>query len=119
MSSFKVGQILILLILCFSIHIQNTIRGELIGETSSVPLLTSSEIGDEPVRQIKFGETLKLDELGPIIINPDGTTRRISNWNDLSTQEQKSSWRLIAARNQKRIKKLQTNVDIDSGVENL
>ena len=46
-----------------------------------IPLLPEST-GAE-VRSFKLGESLKLDELGPIIINIDGTTRRIGKSNTL------------------------------------
>ena len=80
--------------------------------TKEVPLddakLLPPAVGDGlGTRQINLGETLKLDDLGPIIINPDGTTRRIANWANLTKSEQESSWRLISARNKKRIKALQ------------
>ena len=52
-----------------------------------------------------------MDELGPIIINPDGTTRRITNWDTLTTQEKKSSWRLISKRNKERLAKLKLEQD--------
>ncbi len=71
-----------------------------------IPLLPPTVEGSQ-VRQLVLGETMKMDELGPIIINSDGTTRRIANWDTLSPQEQASSWRLISARNKKRIQKLQ------------
>ena len=44
-----------------------------------------------------------MPELGPIIINADGTTRRITNWNTLTKGEQESSWRLISKRNKERL----------------
>jgi predicted Fe-S protein YdhL (DUF1289 family) len=44
--------------------------------------------------------------MGPVIINTDGTTRRISNWNELSEQEREVSWRRIAKRNEERREKL-------------
>ena len=61
----------------------------------------------EVSRQIKLGEKISLEELGPIIINADGTTRRITNWLTLSKSEQEQSWKLISARNLKRLKALQ------------
>jgi uroporphyrinogen decarboxylase len=42
------------------------------------------------------------DNLGPIIINTDGTMSRIPNWESLTESEQKNSLRLIAQRNQRR-----------------
>ena len=59
------------------------------------------------VQQIKIGgEAFKMDHLGPIIINSDGTTRRIANWETLSKHEQETTWRLISARNKKRLEEL-------------
>jgi hypothetical protein len=36
---------------------------------------------------LKVGDAVQLDELGPIIINTDGTTTRISNWLSMNQQE--------------------------------
>lgn len=61
---------------------------------------------NEGTRSLKLGETISMDELGPIIINPDGTMRRIANWNQLTKGEQASTLRQISARNKKRIEAL-------------
>jgi predicted Fe-S protein YdhL (DUF1289 family) len=79
--------------------------------TEEVPLLPppvteETEEAVEETRKIKLGEKLDLDELGPMIINTDGTVRRIANWDILSPQERASTWRLISARNKKRIAQL-------------
>mmetsp|Transcript_26341 Transcript_26341/g.25194 ORF Transcript_26341/g.25194 Transcript_26341/m.25194 type:complete len:159 (+) Transcript_26341:197-673(+) len=69
----------------------------------------SKDEGDEGFnRQINLGEKIGLEELGPIIINADGTTRQITNWISLTKSEQDTTWRLIAARNLKRLKKLKS-----------
>jgi hypothetical protein len=81
-------------------------------------------VDGEISRQINLGESISLEELGPIIINGDGTTRRITNWSTLTDAEQKSSWRVISARNLKRLKVLQkknaeeasSHEDGDSGI---
>jgi predicted Fe-S protein YdhL (DUF1289 family) len=57
-------------------------------------------------RTLALGEKVSMDELGPIIINPDGTMRRIANWNELTKGEQESTLRQISARNKKRIQAL-------------
>ena len=41
--------------------------------------------------------------MGPIIINADGTTRRITNWHGLIPAERSTALRRIAARNKDRI----------------
>ena len=51
---------------------------------------------------------VKLDHLGPIIINSDGTLSRIPNWDLLSDNERSKTLRLIAARNTKRKALLET-----------
>ena len=60
----------------------------------------------EKVPTLKFGETLRFDEMGPIILNTDGTTRRIDNWNDMTQQEKEVAWRRIKKRNAERRDKL-------------
>lgn len=35
---------------------------------------------DKDIPSIQLGETIKFDEIGPVIINTDGTSRRIDNW---------------------------------------
>mmetsp|Transcript_17029 Transcript_17029/g.20791 ORF Transcript_17029/g.20791 Transcript_17029/m.20791 type:complete len:157 (-) Transcript_17029:345-815(-) len=62
---------------------------------------------DGDVLTLKFGETLKLDHLGPIILNTDGTTRRIANWDTLTEGEREVSWRRIKKRNEERRKVLE------------
>lgn len=52
------------------------------------------------------GDKLGLDELGPMIINPDGTARRIANWNEMTAHEQETAWRRIVKRNRRRVQKL-------------
>jgi hypothetical protein len=72
-----------------------------------IKLLPEPSTTGERSREIKLGEAIKFEELGPIIINPDGTTRRITNWANLTKQEQASTFRLISARNKKRLAELQ------------
>ena len=56
------------------------------------------------------GDALTFERLGPMIINTDGTVRRIANWDILSPQEKESSWRLISARNRKRVEELKRKI---------
>jgi len=44
--------------------------------------------------------------MGPVIINADGTTRRIDNWDQMTRGEQEVAWRRIAKRNEERRKVL-------------
>ncbi|BFZ61886.1 hypothetical protein YB2330_002964 [Saitoella coloradoensis] len=45
---------------------------------------------------------VKLDHLGPIIVNTDGTISRIANWDILSEFEKRSALRVIGKRNRER-----------------
>ncbi len=62
---------------------------------------------NEDIKTLKFGEAMKLDEMGPIIINTDGTTRRIDNWDILTEREREVTWRRIKKRNAERRKMLE------------
>ena len=48
-----------------------------------VPQLLPSDPNSN-LPSIKLGETISFEEWGPIILNSDGTTRRISNWDTLT-----------------------------------
>lgn len=78
-----------------------------LGSPEEILMLPPIRENGEISRQINLGEKISLEELGPIIINADGTTRRITNWSTLNKSEQEQSWRLISARNLKRLKALQ------------
>jgi hypothetical protein len=72
----------------------------LLPDASSNPSLSET-------RQLEVGgEPLALDEYGPIIINHDGSGRRIVNWNALTPTEQDIAKRRVAKRNKERIDKL-------------
>jgi hypothetical protein len=58
----------------------------------------SSEEESQPKQNVS--ETMKFDHLGPIIINSDGSTSRISNWDTMTETEQQKTLKLIARRNQ-------------------
>ena len=52
------------------------------------------------------GPSVAMSELGPIIVNTDGTLRRIENWAQLTKAEQASTFRMVARRNKKRLEAL-------------
>lgn len=64
-------------------------------------------------KTLQFGETLALDDLGPIIINKDGTLRRITNWSELTELEKKHTLRKVSLRNHKRLAVLKNNERLD------
>jgi len=52
------------------------------------------------------GEAVKLDAMGPMVINADGTISRINNWHEMTEHEQASTKRLLVKRNESRRKAL-------------
>jgi hypothetical protein len=68
---------------------------------------------------IRLGETIRLEEMGPMILNTDGSVRRIDNWDSLSEHEKEVSWRRISKRNEERRQKLlQKQQDEENKAEN-
>lgn len=55
---------------------------------------------------LSSGSASLADVLGPLVINTDGTTSRIANWQTMSPKEKATTLRIITARNRKRMTKL-------------
>eukprot|EP00434_Breviolum_minutum_P026900 symbB.v1.2.023779.t1/scaffold2200.1/size85926/6 len=53
------------------------------------------------------GVPMKMDHLGPVIVNEDGSMRRIANWLEMTERERQVALRRIGQRNQQRLAKLQ------------
>ena len=70
---------------------------------SEIKLLPPPIEHDPSERTMQLGDKLSMEHLGPIIVNTDGSLRRIGNWDKLTKAEQDNTFRLIAARNKKRI----------------
>lgn len=60
------------------------------------------------VHKIDFSNGSKdlANELGPLVINKDGTTGRITNWQQMTEEEKQRTLRIITARNRKRLQAL-------------
>ncbi|KAJ7717569.1 hypothetical protein B0H16DRAFT_1338023 [Mycena metata] len=54
--------------------------------------------GDIPQLQ-PGGPAVKLDDLGPMVVNSDGTLSRILNWSSLTAAEKERTLRVLTARN--------------------
>jgi hypothetical protein len=63
------------------------------------------------------GETMPLSHMGPMIINKDGTARRIANWNLLTKKEKIRTWARVSERNIERVAALKANGKIDKETE--
>ena len=49
------------------------------------------------------GNPVKLDRLGPIVVNKDGSLSRITNWGEMSEGEQQRTLKVVARRNKMRM----------------
>lgn len=73
---------------------------------------------EEEVQTITVdGFGIKLDHLGPIIVNTDGTLTRIANWGALTEQERQVALRRIAKRNRARREQLASAAQEKGGEE--
>jgi hypothetical protein len=45
------------------------------------------------------GSTVKLDHLGPLVVNKDGTLSRIANWEQMAEIEKQNTLRILGKRN--------------------
>ena len=80
------------------------------GEGSTLPQLPAGDPNDTSVPVLKLGESMSFAEMGPVIINADGTTRQIANWDKMTKKEQEVTWRRISKRNQERRAKLEQQI---------
>ncbi|KAJ5144064.1 uncharacterized protein N7515_002851 [Penicillium bovifimosum] len=82
-------------------------------ESPKQPLYLPASDPSNPVNgdNIKFdmsggGTTVKLDHLGPMVVNVDGTLSQIGNWKQMSDIERENTLRVLGKRNQKRLEAL-------------
>lgn len=71
-------------------------------EGQPLPQLPAGDPNDKTVPVLKLGESMKFEEMGPVIINNDGSTRQIANWDKMSEHERTVAWRRISKRNAER-----------------
>ncbi|KAG8908919.1 hypothetical protein FRB99_000022 [Tulasnella sp. 403] len=54
-------------------------------------------------QDVELGTTFKFNELGPMIVNSDGTLSRIANWDKMTELEKQRTYRVLNARNRIRL----------------
>ncbi|KAG5917370.1 hypothetical protein E4U53_004203 [Claviceps sorghi] len=52
------------------------------------------------------GSSVRLDHLGPLVVNTDGTMSRIGNWAQMADVEKETALRILARRNKERLEVL-------------
>ena len=59
---------------------------------------------------MRLGESSAMDELGPMVLQSNGTYKRIANWSSMMPEEQARTRRVVAKRNAKRLAKLKASI---------
>jgi hypothetical protein len=73
----------------------------------ALPAPNEIQAEGESAVQLTVGQRVSLEEeLGPLVVNSDGTVARISNWKQLSTQERANVLRVLGKRNKERLEAL-------------
>ncbi|KAI5887959.1 uncharacterized protein SCHCODRAFT_02589708 [Schizophyllum commune H4-8] len=69
------------------------------------PLLLEDKAANESVTRLDVdgNKVPLLDELGPMVVNSDGTLSRIANWTEMTEAEKKNTLRVLSKRNQLRL----------------
>ncbi|CAO3618004.1 unnamed protein product [Mucor fragilis] len=74
------------------------------------PILALPSTADETVN-VDINDTYKLKELGPVVINENGTMSRINNWFEMNDIERANVNRVLLKRNRERLAKLKEAAD--------
>jgi hypothetical protein len=81
-------------------------------DTSKTPLPLPAPTGEEGTTQINVGgQAVKLDHLGPLVVNKDGTLSRIANWEQMADIEKQNTLRILVKRNQLRTETLKEKAE--------
>lgn len=67
-----------------------------------LPLPEPPSGSDAQELDVSSGQAIKLDHLGPMVVNRDGTLSRIDNWQQMTDIERRNTLRILGKRNQLR-----------------
>ncbi|KAH6860057.1 hypothetical protein B0T12DRAFT_409667 [Alternaria alternata] len=82
-------------------------QGQEASESNKTPLPLPAPTAEDGVTQVNVGgQAVKLDHMGPLVVNKDGTLSRISNWNEMADIEKQNTLRILVKRNQLRTEAL-------------
>ena len=82
------------------------------GDTGpSIPGLSAADGTGIPLH---VGRKMKLDHMGPLVIQKDGTHKRVTNWHKMTKGEQEAAYDRITRRNRERLDSLNNKQDGDS-----
>ncbi|KAF0644062.1 hypothetical protein FPSE5266_06571 [Fusarium pseudograminearum] len=90
---------------------QQPVQAETNGNKNPLPLpapgsdtaASSSSSRGDGVTELRVGESVALDSMGPLVVNRDGTMGRIGNWAGMTEHEKAQTLRLLGKRNKERL----------------
>ena len=70
----------------------------------ALPAPASMQAEGDSAMQLTLGQRVSLEEeLGPLVVNSDGTVARISNWKQMTDRERGNVLRVLGKRNKERL----------------
>ncbi|PLB33997.1 uncharacterized protein BDW47DRAFT_112941 [Aspergillus candidus] len=75
-------------------------------EYLALPDASSTTSGTTKLDVSEGGSTVKLDHMGPLVVNQDGSLSRIANWDQMAEIEKKNTLRVLGKRNKARLEAL-------------
>ncbi|PKI83695.1 hypothetical protein MVES_002310 [Malassezia vespertilionis] len=82
--------------------------------TTPLALDSAQDVAEAHARLgVDDDSAVKLDALGPVIVNTDGTLARVPNWHAMHQDEKDRTSRIIAARNKRRLEQLRGETPAD------
>ncbi|CAG8775853.1 4856_t:CDS:2, partial [Acaulospora colombiana] len=68
-------------------------------ERLALPATETINPDSEAATSVELNSAVKLDELGPMVVNSDGTVSRIANWQEMSDIEKERTYKVLLKRN--------------------
>ncbi|RTE70872.1 hypothetical protein BHE90_014723 [Fusarium euwallaceae] len=66
----------------------------------------TAAVRGDGVTALRVGESVRLDALGPLVVNTDGSMGRVGNWAGMTEGEREATLRLLGRRNKQRLEAL-------------
>ncbi|RSM00548.1 hypothetical protein CDV31_011762 [Fusarium ambrosium] len=66
----------------------------------------TAAVRGDGVTALRVGESVRLDALGPLVVNADGSMGRVGNWAGMTEGEREATLRLLGRRNKQRLEAL-------------
>jgi hypothetical protein len=84
----------------------------------ALPAPDATSLDETSPTQLTLGQRVSLEqELGPLVVNADGTVGRIANWHQMTEKEKANVLRVLGKRNKERIMALKEQKEPSSAQE--